>query len=337
MKAKLQLLGFLSALPLAAWGAWDDSYDPLSEPSYADGAAYSSEETLTFEEPLGVDPIYSTPSATTEPSGRSRTFAPDFYLEYLGKMSISGQSARTQVTNAFFAVPLTRRPAWGRWRFDAKASGRVTWINTCGHDVIDEDTLYTLGLHAALSYQTTANSSVQLGFTPQLSSDLDVMSSQNFYWGGYAAFSAKYSDHLSYTAGLALMPDYYDRYVFPVFNLNWRYAPAWELQVQASRVSVVNVASERFHWGPFFQWNAGIWTVHRHGRTQQLRMTNCIAGFGTSYDAKLRSGTTLHFVGDVGTAFYNTFRVRDKHGDHTLERYRTHPGWYARLGVQVRF
>lgn len=334
MKTKLLLLGAL----LVQWGgalaAWDDSYDPMAASSYPDDAV------LNFEEPLGVDPIYSTPSeVTASPSGQ-RPFVPnDVYWEYMGKMSICGQHARTQITNVFLALPLTnpQRMSWGRWHLDAGLRGRVTWIDTSGRDVIDEDVLYTLGLQAALSYQMANHKQFQLGFTPQLSSDLDVMSSENFYWGGYAAFSAKPSDRLGYTVGLALMPDYYDHYVFPVVNLNWRYSPVWELRVQASRISLANVASERFQWGPFFQWNSGIWTVRRHRQTQQLRMTNCIAGMGASYDAKWGNGMVLHFIGDLGTAFYNAFRVRDKHGDHTWEKYRTHPGWYARLGLQVQF
>lgn len=317
-----------------ALAAWDDSYDPLA------AGAYTDEAVLNYEEPLGVDPIYSTPSTATAASTGQRPFIPnDVYWEYMGKMSISGQHARTQVTNVFLSLPLTnpQRMAWGKWHLDARLSGRVTWIDTDGQDVIDEDVLYTLGLHAALSYQMTHSAQFQLGFTPQISSDLDVMSTENFYWGGYAAFSAKASEHLSYTVGLALMPDYYDHYIFPVVNLNWRCAPVWDLRIQASRFSLVNVASERFQWGPFFQWNTGIWTVRRHSQKQQLRMTNCIAGIGASYDARWRNGPTLHFIGDLGTAFYNTFRVRDKRGNHTIEKYRTHPGWYVRLGLQVQF
>lgn len=323
-----------AALAPTCFAAWDDSYDPMS------GSIYTSDPVSSYEDVLGVDPIYSTPSSSTSAGFRQRAFVPDCaYVEYMGKMSISAQSARTQVMNAFISLPLTSAAlhSWGKWHWDTRLSGRMTWINTDGDDVIGEDTLYTVGFQAALSYRVTCNSQFTLAFTPQISSDLDVMTSQIFFWGGYAAFSSRVSDRLSYTAGLAFMPDYYEHYVFPLINLSWQCAPVWQLQIQASRLSVVNVAHENFHWGPFIQWNAGIWTVQRQGHTQQLRMTNCIAGLSTSYDCHLQGGTVLRFVGDLGTAFYSTFRVRDKRGDHTLEKYRTHPGWYMRLGVQVQF
>lgn len=336
MKTTVLPLSIVTAIAAGTlMAAWDDSYAPMGESS-----PYTQEEVLLYDEPLGVDPIYTTPNASTSTFGGQRPFVPDeFYIEYLGKMSVSGHSARTQVTNAYLSLPLTdpRRMTWGRWHLDTRASARITWINTDGRDVIDEDVLYTIGIRATLVYQASGGSSFQLGFTPQLSTDFDVMSAQNFYWGGYVAYSGKSTERLRYTLGLAVMPDYYENYVFPVVNVSWRYAPSWELRLQSARLSAVNLVNERFEWGPFFQWNSGIWTVHRHQRTEQLRMTNCILGVGMTYDMLGRGDDKVLFIGDLGCSFYNTFRIRDKHGDHTLEKYRAHPGLYLRAGLQFKF
>ena len=59
-------------------------------------------------------------------------------------------------------------------------------------------------------------------------------------------------------------------------------------------------------------------------------------GMGAEYNMTIRSAK-LQLMGDLGMTFNNTFRVRDKHGDDTLEKYRTHPGLYARLGIQLQF
>ncbi len=326
---------------------WDESADPFAYRADFGGDVYGGEPG--YDAGMGVDPIYSTPSsyeiapsygAAPARGKRHPFFAPhDAYVEYFGNMSISGQSARTELVNAMLTLPVVNpsRAAWAGWHLDVKAAARITWINTSGVDVLDEDDLYTIGLRATLAHAVGRASQFQVGVTPQISTDFDVMTHDNFYWGGYVAFASKVGSSFRYTLGIAYMPDYYRTHALPVLSLQWRYNPAWELRVQASRISTVCVAHDRFHWGPFFQWNSSTWTVNRYGEAHQFRMTNCIAGLGASYDLKLDTGTTISLLGDVGGTFYNTFRVSDRHGKHTTEKYRTHPGVYARLGVQVAF
>lgn len=337
MKAYQLLMSALMMCGGMAAAAWEDGYD-----AYAGGeAGLTSEEVLMFDEPAGVDPMYSTPSVNSSAaySGQHAFVPNDFYFEYLGNMSISGpEGGHLRVSNIFLTIPFTNpeKAVWKGWHLDAKLSTRLTHIHSSGSAVVDEDRLYTVGMNVAVSHAIGQRAQIQFGFTPQLSTDFDVMSSHNFFWGGYMAYSAKVNDQFNYTVGFAFMPDYYENYVFPVLNVRWRYAPTWEMRIQASRLSAVSVASQRFHWGPFFQWNSGVWTVHRKSVTQQFRMTNCIIGMGAEYNMTPGASKVM-LLGDLGMTFNNTFRIRDKHGDHTLEKYRTHPGLYARLGIQVHF
>ncbi len=330
-------------LPAAQATTWDEGSDPYAYSADFGSDAYGSVPDDGYEAGLGVDPLYATPSGYEDaPSGSSRRprFAPaDGYMEYFGQMSFSSQPGRIEMTNAMITLPLVdpRRAEWKGWHLDVKGSLRATWINTMGNDVLDEDDLYTIGLRATVARSVGEASQIQLGFTPSVSTDFDVMTHDIFYWGGYAAFSSKAGEKLRYTIGVACMPGYYRSDVLPVLGLEWRYNPAWELRVQASRISAVCVANEKFQWGPFFQWNTAAWTVQRYRRTRQLRTTNCIAGIGATYDLKLQDGTIVSLLGDFGGTFYNSFRVYDRDGHHSLERYRAHPGIYLRAGVQVSF
>ena len=336
MKATRLLMSALMVCGGMASAAWDDEYGTYAGERVMPG----SEEVLVFDEPAGVDPMYSTPSFNSSAaySGQHAFVPNDMYFEYLGNMTLSGQGAHVRVSNVFLTMPFTnpKTAVWRGWHLDAKLSARMTYIHTTGNNALDEERLYTVGMNVAVSHAIGQHAQFQLGFTPQFSTDFDVMSSQNFFLGGYMAYSMKANERFSYTVGLAFMPDYYKNYVFPVLNVRWRYAPNWEMRVQASRLSAVNVTSQRFQWGPFFQWNSGMWTVHRKGETQQFRMTNCIMGVGA--ECNLTPGSTkVLLLGDLGMTFYNTFRVRDKKGDHTLEKYHSHPGLYGRLGIQVHF
>lgn len=308
---------------------------------YSGQSAYQVDDSNVFDEGTTVDPLYSTPAhdAYSPPARQRHPFVPDdCYMEYIGKMSLSSQSARAQVMNFYLTMPLLdpSRASWGNWHAEARLSARVTCVDTQGHDVLDVSHLYTIGLRAGVARRLGQYSQFQIGLCPQLSSDFDVMSSDNFFWGGYAAFSSCTSERFQYTVGLALIPDYYSGWVVPLFNLTWKYRPGWELRLRASRLSAINKVGDHLEWGPFFQYNAGVWTVRRRGITQQFRMTNCIAGIGGQYDFTPQT-THITLLADIGTAFYTTFRVRDKDGDHTREKYRGHPSLYLRGGLHMQF
>ncbi len=337
MMKPLQLLAGMATLLAATAGAttnWDDAYvdpnAPFMEPVADDG----------FDAAPGVDPIYSTPSIYEDTGHRYPVFVPnDVYVEYLGNMTFNGGYGHVRITNASLSMPFVnpRRAVLGGWHLDVKGAARLTWLDCEGRNLLDEDNLYTIGVQAVVSHKVGQGSQVQLGFTPQFSTDCDVMSHHNFFLGGYAAFSSKAGERLRYTLGLAYMPDYYRSVVLPVLNLHWRYNPAWELRVEGARFSTVCVAHERFQWGPFFQWNTGVWAVHRDRQTQQFRMTNCILGMGANYGHRMGSGATLSVFGDLGFTFNNVFRIRDASGDHTLEKFRAHPGLYTRFGLRYAF
>ena len=326
----LYLIGtlmLLTSLPLAHAQEWDnnsDNFDP-------------------FSEPLSFDPVYSTPTApTTSPSAPGMTpFIPTSgFIEFIGQSHIKGHSgSKLNIINAYLTLPLVNpqnATLWG-WHLDVRANGRVTWLRTRGPNLIDESTLYTLGLQSSVYRQIGSKMQVILGATPQMSSDLDTFGSSSWYFGFYGGIGYNFSDNLRMTLGIAYMPRYYDNDFMLLWALNWKIAPTWEARVQSSRFSLVNTASQRFEWGPFFQWNSSIWTVKRKRQTQQFRMTNCIVGLGTQYNLTPNSGKHIMLTGDIGTTFYNTMRVRDKDGNHTLEKYRSNSGLYLRLGAEVRF
>ncbi len=339
----MKLLRPLAALCALGAGVVDAAPDAWNDPCGNPDAPYLApvgDDGLGYDAGLGVDPVYSTPTLYEETGRRSRSFIPnEMYLEFLGNMEFNGKRGHVQVTNAVVSVPLVNpgRVAWRGWHLDVRGTARFTWLDCKGRNLVDEDNLYTLGAQATVSRVLGPRARLQLGVTPQFSTDFDLMSHHNVYVGGYVAFSMKANENLRYTLGVAYMPDYYRSLLLPVLSLQWRCHPAWELRVEGARLAAVCVADERFHFGPFFQWNTAVWTVHRQRQTQQLRMSNCIAGFGATYDHKLASGSTLGLLADVGLAFNNIFRIRDARGDDTLEKYRAHPGFYGRVGFRFSF
>ena len=300
-------------------------------------------EDGVFMDDTGMDPIYSTPSSmpmdSPEDARRPALIPNDYYFEYMGPMHIHSQAAHVRLMNAFVTLPLLnpRKHAWHGWHLDAKVSGRLTWMHNSGNKVLDENRLYTLGASATVIHQVGQKSQFHLGFTPQISSDLDVMSHEDFYWGGNVGFSSTLGEKFKFTLGVSVMPDYNDMWLYPLVNFQWRVRPNWDLQLQAERLSYQFVSgSGKFRVGPFLQYNRAVWTVKRNRATRMLRMNNWIAGGGASYSWNMGS-CRVSLLGDLGCTLHNNFRVRTKNGRHTLERYRADGGLYARVAVGVEF
>lgn len=351
MNRILPCLLLAAALPVSAQ-FWDEGTPGPDEPAYTSPAfdnspvtpepsytSYSETGGYDASYDMGIDPIYSTPDSAPASHESRHAFVPnEAYFEHLAGMRGKGGGGHVRVSNYFFSMPLNdpSRATWMGWSLDAKLSLRETRMEGGAVRMLDEHRLTTLGLHASLSHKLGRQSQVQLGFTPNFSTDFDNLSSRDFYVGGYAVFASRYSPNFSYSVGVALMPSYYEHYVLPMVNFRYRLPSQWELALEASRLSFTYARWEQFRFGPFFQWNNGIWTVHRHRSTEQLRLNNVILGIGAEGNGRVGS-VTLRGLFDVGATVHNSFRFKDKTGSHTHEKFHAKPGWYVRAGLGVNF
>lgn len=303
------------ALPTAGAGGYDPAYD------------------------TGIDPVYSTPDSAPASHEPRHAFIPhEAYFERFGDMRVRGGHGHLRVTNAFVSLPLIDPSAvtWMGWSFDAKLSLRETWLDGSAEKTMDEKRISMLGLHASAAHAIGQQSQVQAGFTPNIATDFDQISSHDFYLGGYAAFASRFSPNFSYSVGVALMPSYYEHYVLPLVNFRYRTPQQWELALEATRLSFHYARWEQFRFGPFLQWNNSVWTLRRDHRTEQLRLSNILVGVGANGFVRLGQAK-LSALCDVGASVHNSIRFKDKTGSHTLEKYHAKPGWYIRAGLGLQF
>lgn len=303
-----------------------------------------------IDDTAGYDP-YMLPPDVPQAEGSGFTYAPpsnsylpyvipnELYYELLGPMKADVGGSHLSMTNVKLTIPLSdpHRSGWGSWHFDAKIGVRMTWIESTGTNLIDLEHLYTVSGVVGVSRRLGPNGALSIGVTPQYSSDADQSSAHSFYFGGYAAYSARVNESFTYSVGIACMPDYSNTWVLPLFQFSWQATPTWRLKFESTRLSYDNVASERFHWGPFFQFISGTWAVNRHRRTEQFRWSSCAMGMGAAVNLTPRHETKVYLKTDVGFTFANEAKFRTKNGNHDLESYDFDPGFYLRIGLDMRF
>ncbi len=291
-----------------------------------------------WNEPASVSAHYGDP--TTENPNALRSFVPiDGYFEYMGQRSLDDHNTRVETISAYLNLPIIS-PNSARWRdlhFNLTANMRVTWFNTSGQDVIDETVLYTMGFNGTMLYNLNQKGQIVFGLSPQISSDLDVLSSHDFFIATYLGYRFKVGENFRATLGLSWMPNYYSEDFLPFVDISWKFNPNWELRAKAARLSVVNVANPRFEWGPFIEMNSNVWTIKRRRETQQLRTRSILLGVGSQFVINPNGKTPIYLMGDLGFSVANKIEFTDKSGDHKIERYDTDTGLYARLGFELKY
>ncbi len=313
---------------------------------------------LDFEQPLGVDPVYSTPTAATMDyassfpethhqemlSGGSAAknlhYRPfNFFGEHFGQHRLKGTNSRVEFTNIYLTMPLVDPRVYHTmgWHLDVKLNMRYTWLNSTGPDFVDEGSLYTNGLLISVNRKLGQKGQFIFGLTPQLSTDFDVLTSSSFYFGAYVAFAYEVSDRLRFTLGVSYMSRYYEHDLFPLIGLSWEAKPNWFLRVEATRLSYMNKLWQGFEWGPFLQWNSLLWTVKRDRRTQQMHAESFTAGVSAQYLLSLSGGEALMIMADVGMNLDQEIEFRDKRNSRTIDRYKGETGFYARFGIELYF
>ncbi len=335
----------------------------LMSPLYAQESFTNNPEVLEISGSSGIDPVYSSPTSlsseelyvyddqmyTTNWEGES--FAPSStphvlrkvstVFEYFAQQSFRDARGKFSYANAYLTLPLVnpQNYAFRGWHLDLSLNLRATFFDVSGENLVDEKDLYTTGAIASVFYNIDEKARLTFGVTPQFSSDLNNLSSSNFYFGIFTAFTYKASDKIRITMGMSYMPDYYRHDLWPLINVSWEVAPKWDLRVQSQRLGVIRRVGSKgsFEWGPFIQWNHFLWSVDRQNRTDLLRMESFVFGVQAQYNSQLQSGKNLRVYADLGLNFDQEIRFEDKDNAALLDRYKADAGLYTRLGVEFSF
>ncbi len=335
----------------------------LISPLSAQDSFTNNPEVLEFTGSSGIDPVYSSPTSlsseelfvyddqmyTTDWQGNSSppSHVPHVQrkasavFEYFAQQDFRAADGKFSYANVYLTLPLVnpQRYEYRGWHLDVSLNVRATFFDVSGIDLINEEDLYTAGGIASIFYNIDEKARLTFGVTPQFSSDLNNLSSSNFYFGAFTAFTYKASDKIRVTMGVSYMPDYYSHDIWPLVNISWEVAPKWDLRVQSHRLGLIRKvgARESFEWGPFLQWNHFLWSVKRGGRTDLMRMESLLLGVQAQYNKQTMNGTNMRFYADLGLNFDQEIRFEHKDSGALRERYKADSGLYTRLGMEFSF
>lgn len=258
------------------------------------------------------------------------------YLEVLGPMKYSKGSGHAQVTSwttSFDFVHMKK----GRWGFNADGAFRMTWVDSSRDAYMDVDRLYTIWTNLNITYRLFGSTRLIVAVMPQWSSDFDSWVSENFYLGAHAVLSGKLNDNVRYVAGAAYAPQFGDSPWIPYVGVTWKLNDRWTLDLMAPRIALKNKVSEGFTWGPFFSIVSGTWTVKRNRRHERFEWRSC--ALGVFAETGLGQWGEVHpvLLTDVGVSCWNRGRFKSSSGNEEYASYRFEPGFYMRVGLQLKF
>lgn len=258
------------------------------------------------------------------------------YMELFGTMDTKKGSGHAKVTNwmtLFDFVNMSK----GRWGFNADGAFRMTWVSSSGDADLDVDRLFTVWANLNVTYKLFGSAKLIAAITPQWSSDADSWVSDNFFLGGHVVLAGKLNDSVSYVAGAAYVPQLGDSPWIPYVGATWKMNERWTLDLTAPRFALKNKVSDGFSWGPFFSITSGVWTVKHNRRHERFEWRSCAIGVFTSTGLGQWGKVHPMLLADVGMSCWNRARYMSSNGDREYASYRFEPGFYLRVGLQLKF
>lgn len=196
--------------------------------------------------------------------------------------------------------------------------------------------LYSFGCNLSAETGLNPYTKALVGISPLFCGDTDLFNGRNLYMNFYGGLAGALSVNFQYMIGLVFAPQNSLAPVLPMVHITWKYAPDWELRVRRMRFSTVNTSVPGLEWGPFAEFNGGIWTLRRDGETQRFRMTHLVLGLGARYEVK-REAYSVTGLLDAGVPVYGSYRLYDRHGHRDVERSHSNGGWFVRAGLELTF
>lgn len=288
----------------------------------------SSINTSTYEAPV--------PATRTDDSVTAGDYFPsEISYEYMGPMDIKSTDSDISITNIYASFRLIRATT-GKWAISTSLATRWTWLNSRGpENPIDVDRTYTTWLNVTGRYKYSESSQFILGLNPQLSTDFDVASSDNFNIGAMAMWGQALSRNFFFTLGVVYAPQYPQLVVMPFFGFSWHMPSGWKMSLEETKFQIVNARNENFRWGPFCSWHSGSWLVKRHKEAQNFRVSSMASGLTLDF-APLKN-KKIRFITDVGWTFANEIRFYNKSGSHLYEKYKMDPGFFMKISMSKEF
>ncbi|MGN0821614.1 MAG: DUF6268 family outer membrane beta-barrel protein [Akkermansia sp.] len=262
----------------------------------------------------------------------------EFSVSYFGGLNPSRGGSNMNITDAFLSVPVYHgNCSFGEDSIPGKCSGELSLLGryTRLEGDIHGD-LYCFGLNASADTMLNPYTKVLVGVSPIFCGDTDLFNGRNLYMNFYGGLAGALSVNFQYMIGLVFTPQNSLAPVLPMVHITWKYAPDWELRVRRMRFSTVNTSVPGLEWGPFAEFNGGIWTLRRDGETQRFRMTHLVLGMGARYEVKRESYSVTGLL-DAGVPVYGSYRLYDRHGHRDVERSHSNGGWFVRAGLEVTF
>ena len=316
---------FISGSALADYVAYPDQSDSLTDASYADSGYDASLSASDYHGPY------------LSSSQNPKSYIPSqIQMEYLGHMGYKGGRGSAKLTSMGVQFNLFGHKG-NKFAMHSDVGFRMAWFDSTGDGWMDENRFYTVVLRMNGEYSLTQKTSLVMGFNPQISTDGDTWTGKAIYFGGFLGFKSEWSSNLKYGFGLSYSPQFGSSPWLPFISLSWQMNNKWRLEMEGTRLAMLQKVSDGFTWGPFVGIVTGAWSVKHDRSTRQFQWTSGVAGISSSIGLGKWGTWRPRLTSDLGFSFSNVGKINTSTGRHEIYKRNYDSGFYMRLGLQFGF
>lgn len=173
--------------------------------------------------------------------------------------------------------------------------------------------------------------------SPGVSSDFARFQAQVFRLPAQASTRYAFSEKFSVELGVNYCPDFVQTPVLPLPGFTWNPSADWELRYRFTTVNLVRRLAPGVTLGTFASYDSASWMVGDKKDYGQIAYSSATAGveFVHGFHITDTLPGAVHLA--LGGTWAGAVRRYDASGDRLVDSLQLDPGYFARIGLVIRF
>lgn len=259
------------------------------------------------------------------------------FVAYSGGMENKEGTGRVGFTNWVNNGEFAHANLGESWTYKGALVQRTSWLSVHGDEPLPSQAgLTSVWIDNTFRHHEKDSPwSQAIVLSPGISSDFADFRAQDFRLPVQASVRYAFGEKLSVELGVNYSPDFVQTPVTPLPGFTWNPTEDWEIRYRFTTLNITRRLAPQVTLGAFASYQSASWEIGKNDNPGQLAYSAATAGVELVHGFRIMDTLpgSVHLA--AGGAFAGS--VRDYDGSRLRDSLQLDSGYFARIGIVIRF